>query len=367
MKLSFEAVKRIKEEIEPLLITDENVVSIGTVVEKNSLGESTGGYAIQVGLISKYDDFAVKKIREKINSFLMEKDEVAAQAINSDDVKITFLEEGEIYALTSDFPVTTGDSLLPDSGAHRERTRPVIAGISISDHGSGGAGTLGGIVSFDNHEDELYILSNNHVMANVNTRKIGSPVLQPGEHDGGNVDSDKIAELTYFHQVHLGASSGVPNQVDLAIAKLDNPDDLDCVVKSIGRPKNHSDATVGMDVEKSGRTTGHTYGQIISVDETTKVGMGLGKGVAVFKDQIATTAMSKPGDSGSFLFEKGTKNVVGLVFAGSNSRSYANHFPVVKSVLSRAGFFGMNFPKEPKKFSTYAAEIIPRLVRLIPK
>jgi hypothetical protein len=40
---------------------------------------------------------------------------------------------------------------------------------------------------------KFYILSNNHVLANVNLGPIGAPILQPGPFDGGVNPADKIA------------------------------------------------------------------------------------------------------------------------------------------------------------------------------
>jgi hypothetical protein len=126
-------------------------------------------------------------------------------------------------------------------------------------------------------------------------------------------------------------------------------------VKSIGKPEEIVAATIDMAVEKSGRTTGHTYGTVVSIDETTRV--KIGKNTAVFTDQIALTSMSFPGDSGSVLFERGTKKPIGLLFAGSPSKTYGNHMTKVGEAMSKAGFFGMRFTKEKRSFSTVSAHI----------
>ena len=126
-----------------------------------------------------------------------------------------------------------------------------------------------------------------------------------------------------------------------------------------GLPKDYPEeivaAKIDMLVEKSGRTTGHTFGTVLSIDESTRVKMG--NKTAVFTDQIALTAMSFPGDSGSVLFERGAKKPIGLLFAGSPSKTYGNHMTKVSDVMSKAGFFGMRFTKEKKSFSTVAAHI----------
>jgi len=77
------------------------------------------------------------------------------------------------------------------------------------------AGTFGALVQ--DPDGKLYILSNNHVLANENDLPIGSPIFQPGLLDGGNPSADRIAALTRFIQL-VGNQS---NSVDAAIAAID--------------------------------------------------------------------------------------------------------------------------------------------------
>ena len=66
----------------------------------------------------------------------------------------------------------------------KDRFRPVIpSGVSIG-HYKVTAGTLGTIVK-DRTTSELFILSNNHVLANCNDSVPGDAILQPGSIDGG--------------------------------------------------------------------------------------------------------------------------------------------------------------------------------------
>ena len=57
------------------------------------------------------------------------------------------------------------------------------------------AGTLGALVTGDG---VLYILSNNHVLANENSLPIGTNIFQPGLLDSGNPANDAIATLAKF-------------------------------------------------------------------------------------------------------------------------------------------------------------------------
>ncbi|NIU63493.1 MAG: hypothetical protein GWN66_23410, partial [Pseudomonas stutzeri] len=71
---------------------------------------------------------------------------------------------------------------------HTAKWRPAPGGVSIG-HVDITAGTLGCLVVRGDH---IYILSNNHVLANSNEAEPGDAILQPGPHDGGTMD-DQIA------------------------------------------------------------------------------------------------------------------------------------------------------------------------------
>ncbi len=83
----------------------------------------------------------------------------------------------------------------------KDRFRPTIpSGVSIG-HFKVTAGTLGTIVK-DRTTSELFILSNNHVLANCNDAVPGDAILQPGTIDGGQNPGDMVAKLERF--VKLG-------------------------------------------------------------------------------------------------------------------------------------------------------------------
>src|SRR5690606_41692681 len=74
-------------------------------------------------------------------------------------------------------------------------------------------------------------------------------------------------------------------------------------------------ATLGMAVMTSGRTTGFTTGTITVLDATVEVSYGFGR-VAQFENQIVSTQMSQGGDSGSLLVDAYSRRAVGLLFGG---------------------------------------------------
>jgi hypothetical protein len=102
--------------------------------------------------------------------------------------------------------------------------------------------------------------------------------------------------------------------------------------------------TLGLAVEKSGRTTAKTTGKIGSINVTATVSgygpCGLGTKTAIFVKQflINSKTFSAPGDSGSLIVTQppaGTKpKPVGLLFAGSASTTLGNP---INSVLAALG------------------------------
>jgi hypothetical protein len=229
-----------------------------------------------------------------------------------------------------------------------KRIRPAKGGWSVG-HVDITAGTLGtcvyeilpeGKTSPPEHgigiPNRYFILSNNHVLANSNAASVGDPILQPGPFDGGVQPQDRIAALSRF--VPITFDPPVPkdqhqNLVDAAIAEGDFHD-LDRELYWIGAVRGwrrSSEVTVGLTIQKTGRTTNYTTGRITAINATIDVGYGEGR-VARFQDQIITTAMSAGGDSGSLVTT--LDNVaVGLLFAGSSMATIINQIENVRSLM----------------------------------
>ena len=116
----------------------------------------------------------------------------------------------------------------------RTRLRPARPGSSIGfadpNNAFVMAGTFGALVS-DNAG--VYVLSNNHVLADENKLPPGSPIYQPGLLDGGKPATDEIAKLTRF----ITLTSPGPNSVDCAIAQLDALNLANGNIIRIGFPK----------------------------------------------------------------------------------------------------------------------------------
>ena len=220
------------------------------------------------------------------------------------------------------------------------RYRPAHTGNSVG-HPAITAGTIGAKVTDGVNS---YILSNNHVLADVNEANIGDAIIQPGSFDGGSSPADDIGTLADFEP--LSFKKNTTNTIDAAIALLPSASDVSNTTHdgTYTLSTNTVTAFVGQNVKKTGRTTGLTSGQVAEINVTVDVcykPKGLfgcaGNGIATFIDQISVTpgTFSDGGDSGSFMVTDDANNdAVGLLFAGSPSRTLANP---IGDVLTRFG------------------------------
>jgi hypothetical protein len=192
------------------------------------------------------------------------------------------------------------------------------------------AGTFGCLVQKDG---DLFMLSNNHVLANSNEAELEDAILQPGPTDGGMETEDTIATLSEFVPItYESDDEEIPaNLVDAAIAKPVNTDDIEDNIFQIGMIEGVKEADFDMEVQKSGRTTGITSGVIEQIDVTSRVNYGPGR-VAVFSDQVMAGSMSQGGDSGSAVLDN-DNNIVGLLFAGSDTSTLINRIENVFDAL----------------------------------
>ena len=183
----------------------------------------------------------------------------------------------------------------------------------------------------------FHMLSNNHVLANSNLAAPGDPILQPGPYQGGRYPADVIGRLSRFMPI-VYEDRDTPrrlhrNLVDAAIAEAPF-DQIDREVQWIGRPRGwrrvgQNDA--GLVVQKTGSTTHLTFGRIVATNVTVDVDYPNGR-VARFRDQILTTPMSEPGDSGSLVMTM-EGEAIGLLFAAGSNGSLLNQIANVRSLL----------------------------------
>ena len=316
---NFEAVRSMLHMERKGLMKKQHVVATG-IGYKTVAGRTTKDLAIICSVDTK-----------KAKSMLSDRDMIPPRI---QDVPTDVRPTGIIRA----FQVPTG------------RFRPAPGGTSIG-HYLITAGTLGCLVKKNN---EIYILSNNHVLANSNEASIGDIILQPGPYDGGQNPQDQIAVLSEFVPIGfededsdcgiagslvsflnmlsemVGSTTRLrpyriqqtENKVDCAIARPLNSNDVINEILQIGTISGVQEGELGMNIKKSGRTTGFTTGTIEQVSVSAQVSYGTNK-VALFTDQLLAGAMSQGGDSGSAVLN-GNNNLVGLLFAGSETTTIIN-------------------------------------------
>ncbi|KEI03028.1 hypothetical protein [Clostridium botulinum] len=212
-----------------------------------------------------------------------------------------------------------------------KKVRPAHPGYSIGPAGYKVAGTLGCIVQ-NPSEKAYYILSTNHLLAQLGKVQIDTPILQPGVLDGGKIDTDTIAHLTRYIPIKMKTLFKTPeNHVDAAIAKVSNTSLIsskiaivNANIKRLGAPG------IGDRVFKIGRTTGRTHGVITAIDVTQVINYPEGK--ALFKEQILTSASGNTGDSGSVLLNSNME-ALGLLSSASKTLTTFSDMTLITSLF----------------------------------
>jgi hypothetical protein len=283
---------------------DQNVVGVG-IGEKITEGASEGVLAVKFFVRVKYPKDQLTK-----NELLPE---------TIDGLPVDVEQAGTFRALAMPDPL--------------KKIRPAQPGGSIGFADPNGlfrmAGTFGALVK---KGDNIFILSNNHVLAHENQLPLNSDIFQPGLLDGGDDKKDMVAKLSDF----ISLTAGVLNTVDAAIAQVNNKSDATNEILFIGAPTGTKKAERDMIVHKFGRTTSYTVGRVTSIATDVKVAYDAGE--FSFEDQIIIvgenqTSFSASGDSGSLILERSSQKAVGLLFAGSSSHTIANHIGDVLTAL----------------------------------
>jgi hypothetical protein len=209
--------------------------------------------------------------------------------------------------------------------------RPVPIGVSTG-HPQVSAGTIGARVT---DGSRTFALSNNHIVAASNGGSEGDALLQPGAVDGGRDPDDAIGTLFDFEPIRFCSAVCEFNQIDAGLA-LTTTDDLGSATPEggYGTPRSSPvEAALGLEVQKYGRTTGHTVGRVSGIHATIDVNYR--NGTARFEEQIVISGsgFSAGGDSGSLIVTRGRlladRRPVGLLFAGATGTTLANPIDLV--------------------------------------
>jgi len=264
---------------------------------------------------------------------------VAGIAKELDGIPVDVVVTGKIYALAKGGK--SGKPPKPKTDPLEKPPlwcdRPVPIGVSTG-HPDITAGTIACRVK--NLAGNVYALSNNHVYANLNNAQEGDLILQPGAYDGGtegtdpdNIDGDEIGTLFYFEPIVFGPRAN--NTIDAAIA-LCSEATLGNATPSDGYGTPSSEIVIvttndlPLPVQKYGRTTGLTTGQVTGINATVRVGYSTRSAIFVGQILITPGDFSDGGDSGSLIVtDDQAKNPVGLLFAGSSIHTVANPIDAV--------------------------------------
>jgi hypothetical protein len=323
----------IKQQNLSHLLTRRNVVGVG-IGYKETEGVITDELAVTVNVVQK-----VPKAQ------LAESDKVPRDL---DGVKTDVVATGRFLA----------GQVAAQAQGTKDRWRPTIPpGVSIG-HMDVTAGTFGCLVR---RGSEIFILSNNHVLANVNQGRPGDAIIQPARYDGGSL-ADRVATLAEYipldfggsgsdcgvatsvekalnvaakvlgskHRVMAYQTSPGENLVDVALARPLDPGQFIPDIHNIGRPKGIHEAPLGTNIQKTGRTTDYTKGRITQIHVTTAVDYN-GR-TATFTNQLMASAMSAGGDSGSAVLDE-QGYVIGLLYAGSPVATLINPIQTVLDLL----------------------------------
>lgn len=200
--------------------------------------------------------------------------------------------------------------------------RPIPSGLSGGHHATAG-GTLGCLVTRSG-SNSTFILSNNHVLANVNRPgPVPVSIVEPGPPAGSA--NPPIAHLSDHESIAFG---GAPNEMDAAVAELDDPTAMTPDIRSIGRVNPVPIApAVLMSVRKHGARTFDTVGVIEDIAADVP-NIYPGVGTARFHGQIAVRRVgpvfARRGDSGALVVETLSLRPVGLLFAVGAPLTFCN-------------------------------------------
>jgi hypothetical protein len=208
------------------------------------------------------------------------------------------------------------------------------------------------------------ILSNNHVLARSSQGVAGESITQPGPSACFPGQSKPIATLT--QQAALapagtaqGRTGPSPSNTDSAIAQIvPGTVDLAGTILDLGAagpssiaaaaPSNQlpiPQASIGMAVAKSGRTTGLTCSTVESINMTIPIGYDISctadlnapkAFTATYTNQVMINggSFSAGGDSGSLIVRQSDARPVALLYGGSPVDTVANPIQDVITALS---------------------------------
>jgi len=300
-------MKKVLVCIGSVLVAALLFASIPALADQNrgqgmSLAEARQALQEEIELMPGFAGIAHSEERGEITLFLEDEEAAGRAPRRFEDWPVQVEVTGRFYALSAEVLEPTTSI----SGERRDEVRPLVGGISV---GAQQTGTLG-MVTYDGK-----LLSNAHVIAMDGNEflEIGTPIIQPGRHDGGTW-AHRVGALEQYIPIEFGLWS--TNFADAAIGSIDAG-----IEASPGEQFDEggnywiagwTEVSVGDIVRKSGRTTGVTTGEVVHVNASIRIWYA-GIPARFFDVILVRMPFSEAGDSGSAVDKDG--EFVGLVFA----------------------------------------------------
>lgn len=317
------AIRPVKESVEDELIAKPGVVAVD-IAEKETDGKKTGELSIVVFVEEKKPTSKLSKgaaIPQEIDGIKTDVQELTIEL----QPAYRQVEDAELFVDPADYPTLAGGiSIGPRRSVFLSPPDVPAPGNYVF------VGTLGAMVR-DRASGATMALTNFHVACVNNTWTVGDRMVQPSLVDGG-APTGEFGSLT---------RAVLSDNIDGAVITVDAAEPWTATVTGVGDINGSTPATVGMAVQKRGRTTEHTFGTVQSTDFTVNVNYGSDVGPRTLRHQIRIDTdtsrnprFSNSGDSGSVVLDM-SRNVVGLLFAGSTdgSMTFANPIQVALDEL----------------------------------
>lgn len=217
--------------------------------------------------------------------------------------------------------------------------RAVPIGVSaFVDSSICATGTLG--CRLRSRSGAVFGLSNNHVFGLENVALPGTKIFQPGSADANCNNSRNNIIGSLAQSIKIEFSLNAENLVDAAImATTREQVNTTTLPDGYGVPRSNTVTPfLGQKVQKYGRTTGFTRGEVVGVNTTVVVAYD--EGPARFIKQFDVVginggipAFSAAGDSGSLVVDM-ERRPVGLLFAGGGFPIDITNCNLIDNVLS---------------------------------
>jgi hypothetical protein len=234
------------------------------------------------------------------------------------------------------------------SAAQQVPQMVITGGVSIGLRSHRLQGTLGCFVrpTDPSRSDELYVLSNAHILSMAGLLNPGAEITHPGWEQTPPTATEVFSKYERDSRLNfVGAGGTTPNTIDAAIALVIDHDKV--MTGKIAnllnyRPDEILPVGASRSVVKCGRTTGFTEGVVDTIGLGDLSVLYSHRRRALFRNVFRVTGyrgepFARVGDSGSLIVDKESGHPVGLLFAvdaisgaayGCDLKAVCDHFNV---------------------------------------